>query len=417
MATPETSTTYDALIREMWPQNDIYDEILQPGGLLALLPKDTTFTEKIRHIVVGYGANQGQGASYTGAKAAQGVEVEAEFQVTDRSYYTFFSIDRKLKKRAKLGGKKALIVDAIERKSRNALLQWRVDMSRFLYGTGVGDIGRISSVATTTVTLATAMHHRNFDKNLIVDISSDNTGVAGLRSSTGTPLTVSRVVRSGTTSQVVFTGNVSASFPAAAANDYLYKSSNYNSVLIGLGKQLPSADPTAGDSLYSLDRSADPQRLAGVRTDASGLSPREQALLVAKDVNDANGGLVAPDTYVIGSDAYYNLQLELQSAGAMLMTKVPAANIGSMSFGIEYDAVQFMGPKGKIKVICDTECPADVGYLLALETWTLASMGPLVDWDRKGHPSEDSDDEEWMAAGDTALYCEAPVCNGRAALA
>lgn len=410
----ENSTTYAELLLEMWPQEDIYEEVYRTGGLLPLIPKDTNFYEERRHIIVGYGTGQGVGANFTQAKAAKSADAQAEFIVTPVTYYSMFSLDRLLRKRS--AKKRGAIIPALERKSRNALIAWRRDMNHLIYGSGVGDIGRVSSISTTTITLITAADVRKFEKNMVLELSTDNTGVAGVKAGT---VTLASVVRNSTTSTITATGTIAAGIATAATNDYIYRAGNYNGVIKGMAKHLPASDPTSGDSLYSLDRSVDPQRLAGVRTDATGLSPRESALLVAKDVDDAGQGM--PETYVINSTDYMNLQLELQSAGSMLMTKVPAADIGGVSFGIEYDAIEFMGPRGKIKAIADADCPVGVGYLLQLDTWTLASVGEMVAFDDDGggkdHREENSDSYEFRAAGDLNLYCEAPGNNGRVLLA
>lgn len=409
----ETSATYAELLKEAWPQDDIYEEVCRQGGLLPILPKDTDFYEEYRHIIVGYGTGQGVGAGFGGAKAAKSADSQAEFKIPLRTYYSMFSIDRLLRKRSQK--KRGAILPALDRKAKNALIAWRRDMAHLLYGTGVGDIGRVLSFTGSTITLATATDIRKFERYMQIESSTDNTGVAGVKAGVGT---IASVVRSATTSTITLTGTVASQMPNLANNDYLYRSSNYNAVVIGLAKQLPATAPTAGDNLYSLDRSVDAQRLAGVLTDATGLSPRESALLSAKDVDDAGPGM--PDTYVISSTDYYNLQLELQSAGAMITTKVTAAPIGDYNFGIEYDAIQFMGPRGKIKAIADADSPIGVGWMLELDTWKLASCGELVAWDDDGggrdHREENSDTYEYRAAGDLAFYCEAPGNNGRVTL-
>lgn len=412
MAGAETSTTAAALLTEMWPQDDIVEELFKDKGILPLFPKDTNFYEEKRHIIVGYGTGQGLGPKFTQSRNARGAESQAEMTVTLTSYYSQFSIDRLVKKRG--SKRRGSIVNILERKSRNALRAWRRDMNQLLYLDGVGVVARIASssgISGSTITLATAADHRHFEKGQVFELVTANDGTGTVRSGT---LEVSAVTRSKTTSTITTTVAVTTGIPAAANGDYiLLREGAHNAVPIGLAGWIPSTDPSS--SIYSMSRSPDPQRLGGVRSDATGLSPRESWLLVAADVDDAGPGM--PGTAVMNTADWMNLQLELQSAGALTMTKTPSAKIDGINFGIEYDAITYQGPRKRIECVADADCPSGVGYLLELDTWTLASCGPLVEFEREGLQQSDADAEEYMAVGDLALYCEAPGNNGRVTLA
>ena len=41
-----------------------------------------------------------------------------------------------------------------------------------------------------------------------------------------------------------------------------------------------------------------------------------------------------------------------------------------------FEAIKLMGSQGPIKVVADRNCPQGVAYMLQLDTWSLASLGP-----------------------------------------
>jgi hypothetical protein len=177
----ENSTTAAELLLEMWPQDDIHEVVYRAGGaeggnkgggLFPLIPKKTDFYEETRHIIVGYGGGQGIGGGFDEAKASKSADSQAEFRIPIKSYYSLFSIDRLLKKRAKKG--KGSIINVLERKSRMALIGWRRDMSHLIFGNGGGAIGRLSAVTSTTGTLATTADVRKFERFMRLHSSTDD---------------------------------------------------------------------------------------------------------------------------------------------------------------------------------------------------------------------------------------------------
>src|ERR1019366_3643062 len=120
----------------------------------ALVRKSTDFFEKVRNIAVGFGATQGAGADFTQAKANKQPSKEVSFQITTVSYYSLFSVTRKLIRQSQ--NKRGAIAAALERESTLALKTWKRDMGYLLFGNGGGAIGTVGSgQATGAVTLGT----------------------------------------------------------------------------------------------------------------------------------------------------------------------------------------------------------------------------------------------------------------------
>src|SRR5271169_2372289 len=150
--TAASSTTYSALLREIWPQIDIFDELYSiTNSYYGLVTKDTTFYEVIRHIAVGYGYTGGASAQFTNAKKNKTPSVESKFDITPVIYYSLFSIQRQLLRRAQ--NKKAAILPALERQVKMALNVWKRRMGFYLWGTGGGTVAKILTAPSGTATL------------------------------------------------------------------------------------------------------------------------------------------------------------------------------------------------------------------------------------------------------------------------
>jgi hypothetical protein len=392
--------------RELWPQKSIYDAILKESPFLGKAPKDTSFYEDIRHIAVGTGAPQGVGPIFTTAKGNKSASTAKQFAITAKTYYALFSIAGRLMRQAK--GDQALIVKPYARESKNAITQWKRDISAFLFGNGGGAIGQISStsnVSTNAITLADTAAVRFFDEGMVLTSSTADGTSGSIKSG---KVTVTGVIRSGankgriTVDQVWTTG-----IPTAAASDYLFREGVFGNVLNGLAAWIPSSDPSA--TLFNgVDRSSSPEKLAGYRIDGTNLTPTNAALTAAGAVHDSGG---ASDVYVLSTTDWQNLRNDLSAAGTLVMQASPAAGIGSYKPGMSYTAIKLQGPSGIIDVLADPDCKTGRGYMLMTETLKLASTGELVSL-IEGPMMEDAADAwESRFVGDLDLICECPYYN------
>jgi hypothetical protein len=417
MGTPATSTNYK-LLRDLWPQKSIYEVLFEVSPTVGLMPKDTSFYERKRYIDVGYGAPQGVGPLFGQAKAAKTPSKAGEFAITPVTYYGLVSLEGRLMRQAK--GDKALIVKPLARESRNVIWQWKRDLSALIHGNGGGAIGQIDttttiSAANQTVTLLDKTKIRFFESGMTLNSSTADGTSGAVKPGQLTIASVDIVAGTFTVNEAGLTVGI----PTIAQSDYLFRAGVFGNVVTGIGGWMPASAPSGGESFFGQDRSLANYRLAGLRLTATGKSPREAALYAAKEVYK-NGG--KPDTYILSVDDWYNLSLELQSAGALLMTKAPSAPIGKYNFGLAYDAIQIMGPAGPIKCVADPDCPVGTAWMLTLDTWVLASTGELVAFiEGGGGPNNlmmENDADAWEArlVGDFQLYCEAPGWNARVTL-
>lgn len=398
--------------RELWPQKSIYDLVLKEAPTLGKLPKDTSFYEDIRHIAVGTGSPQGVGPVFTTAKGNKTASLAKQFALTAKTYYALFSISGRLMRQAK--GDQALIVKPYARESKNAINQWKRDMSAFLFGNGGGAMGQISAssnVSTNTITLADTNNVRFFEDGMVLTTSTAD-GTSG--SIKAGKVTVTGVKRSGANKGQITVDQVwTAGIPTAAASDYIFREGVFGNVINGIPAWITDSDPTS--TLFNgVDRSLSPEKLAGFRIDGTTYTVLNALLLGAGAVHDAGGSV---DVAILSTTDWQNLRNELTSAGSLVMQASPASGIGSYKPGLSYQAIKLQGPSGVIDVLAEPDQKTGRAHLLTTETWTLASTGELVSL-IEGPMMEDAADAwESRFVGDLELYCEAPYYNAVVTLA
>lgn len=400
------------LIRDLWPQKSIYEALFENSPSLGLFRKDTQFGERIRYVGVGYGAPQGIGAVYTDAKQYKTPSKAVEFQVQKRSYYGAFSLEGLLWRTYKHTGNKAIIVDPMARESKNLMRQIKNDLSTFIHGNGVGSLGRMtagsSPTSSATITLRTGADARRFEIGMA--LQTESTGATAGTINPGY-VTVNSIGGTDTAPTItVDQTNWQTGIPAVAASDYLYRAGTYDTApLIGLDGWLPSHSGSPGTFL-SVNRNLYAIKLAGQVLDGTKMTPSQRAFRAARMVADAGG---KADTYLMSTRNWENLANELQSTGRLRFTKAPAAPVGKMSIGVEYEAIELVGPSGKLEVFADPWMGDDVERCGQRDTCYLGSLGELIHWEDDASPSnpmlEDAADaREIRCVGDMAFVNECP---------
>ena len=168
-------------------------------------------------------------------------------------------------------------------------------------------------------------------------------------------------------------------------------------------------------AFLGVTRSDAPEQLAGINLDLRGKSPYQRFLLASQASADS-GQAEGRQVYLVSTQAWVDLQIEL--GNKVVLTKSPAATVGGMNLGVEYDAIRLVGPAGSADVIADPWMPVDVERYLCVDTFTKASCGEFFHWDDDATPNgpmlEDAADaREVRAVGDQQLYCDNPWPNVR----
>src|SRR5690242_12973845 len=244
------------------------------------------------------------------------------------------------------------------------------DVANDLYRSGSGYRGRASAVSGGVITLDNPTDDVNFEVGMRIVASSTETG--SLRSGTGT---VTAVSRGQTSSTVTYSGTITS----IGQTDFIfeegdaYAGSSYKK-LRGLAAWLPATAPAVGggDSFWGVDRSSDPERLAGLRWDGTG-STIEEALIDAMAYGRRNSIRPSRPLVAIMNPMHFaDLSKSVQGRSTYERLSAPDA-----SADIGYEAISFPTPNGRLTCLEDPFCPMGVVYILDLGSWKLCSLGPV----------------------------------------
>jgi len=401
-----------AVIRKLWPQKDMYRAWMEEKPVLGLIPKDETFTEKSRYIAAGLAAGQGLGETYSRAKKNATANVNVEFEVFARYTAGRTGVDGRLLRRANLAGDKAMVVNAIKDQSKGLIQTFRNDWARYIYGDGSGRLATVDAtvvLGSPSLKISQVEEIRTFDVNYPIDFVNPATGLA--RARTGDIKVVS-VDDTASGRSLILNGNISTLCPTAAAGDWVIREGMVQNAPQGFAAWNPiyTTPSDLSTPFNGVTRSSNPSKLAGNILDAAtaGLTNPRAIIARAQVMNRNNRGS--------GKQLFLNPRRWEDLANALedkiVMTKTPAAPVGKMAIGIDYDGIQLTGANGTITVYADPDAPVNVGRLVDLSKWKYASVGKMMDWaigEEDGWRVEnDADEYELRLVSDGNMYCEEP---------
>lgn len=416
------------LLKSLWPQKSIYEELFDKSPVLGLIPKDTSFGEETRYIAVGISGPQGIAGNFGDAKRFKTPSRAEKFAVQTTSYYGSFSVEGKLWRRYELTGDKGVILDPLGRDSKNLMIQIQNDLSTFIHGNGGGAIGRMTAgsapTSSDTITLRAGADARRFELGMALQVSTADGTTGSIKNGYVTVKAIGGT-ESAPTIQVD-QATWAIGIPGVAASDYIFRAGAYGSgaggdgIINGFDAWFPNHSGSPGTFLGA-NRNNYPTKLAGQVLDGTKMSPRQRVMRASRlnaDVKGNRGKLV----YLMSTRNWENLYNELSQANALHMSKLPAEKVGKISVGVEYDTIDLIGAGGKLSCVADPWMPDDVERLLNMSNMCLASCGELVHWDDGATPDkpmleDGADSREVRAVGDMTFYCEAPWYQVRVAVA
>lgn len=415
------------LSRELWPQGEIYEEVLDSSPTLGTMAKDTSFGELARHIAVGTGMPQGVGTKFEIAKGNKSPATASQFRMLPKTLYVVISLDGLLLRQAKVKGHEGMIVEPYARESKLAIQQWKNEQSTYIFGNGGGVLGQIdatSTLTTNTFKLKDINNIRHFQQGMWLNFSATDGTEVPLLGPRSNRVYITNIFRHGplkgtiVTNATTASGGLAAAIPGILNGDFIFRDGIYGDVIPGLNAWLPRADPGQNDpvtgiaipgTFLGVDRTPDPSALAGIRFDATRMTILDGLIGSASAVVDSRGN---PDLAVISTADWNLMRIQTSGAGVLTRTLMPAAAIDKYRPGLSYRAFEIEGPNGPIQVLADPWCPVGRGYMLMQETWTYLCVGELVQLTGDPLRTEDmADAGESRFVGDGTPYCEAPLFN------
>ncbi len=323
-----------------------------------------------------FGTPQGRSANFGNAQSNQTAPQLSSFFVYRVSNYQLVTITNELLEATKDNA--GAFVDEAKLNMDTGFRNISNDLALDLFSAGAGVRGQIAgSLSTGVITLVDPSSVVNFEVGMtLVSFSiSGTTYTQSTAAALGYVIAVNRTDGKVTVSDTAQGGpagtplNWSSSFPnLAVEGDITFGTlSNQNSFskISGLAAWLPGSTPGSTDSFWTVNRSADPTRLAGVRFNGASESI-EEALIDGASLVAREGGM--PDMCFMNFASYAALE---KSLGA----KVQYVDVKHDEADIAFAGIRVHAPYGPITVIPDRSCPSQTAYLLQMDTWKLRSLG------------------------------------------
>lgn len=393
------TTALDAVIKEVYSDEDIARPVYEVSPFIGLATKKNDFLGSPKIVPVTYASNQNISGDASVAFAATGAAAMKGFSITHSKVYNRALFDGMTLEIAKKD--KGAFVDALTFGIDNTVAALANEMASQVWGVGLGVIGKIkstSNVTLATITLDDINDIVNFEVGMVLQTSATAGTGGAIRTGSVTVTALNREAGTITTSAHWDDG-----ITGCAASDYIFRSGNYGLGVASIRKWVPATAPTSGDSFFSVDRSTDPDRLAGIRHAANGATI-EEAVIDAVIKGGKYGGKF--------SHMFLNpTQMgELHKAVASKF----ARNVDEAAKGIGnlmYSALEIATPKGAIKVHSDPYVPAGYGYVLNMKDWAIESAGGvprMLDRDNKILRVSGADSYEVRFGGYWQVVCANP---------
>jgi hypothetical protein len=430
MATVLTTTQWDAFMKELYPSG-VPEEILQRDHtFLSMVSKDTEAYGEYMVIPVTYGLPSGRTADIAtllggsgNAFSPIGPTKSAKFNVSLVEDYGATWIDELTMLKA--ANDRGAFVNARKFEIDGVLTQLGESLSHSLFRAGDGTIGQGNGSWTITgnvITLSRKADTKFFGLGMHLDFIENSggapTGAARALAATYR-VTVTKISEDAGTVTCALDGNgaavtdISSYYTSLANTDWIAPVGDYNAnyattgaeKVKGLAAWIPLAEPGGSDSFWGVNRSVHPTRLAGHRLDDS-TAPAEDSIMTLAEIMRERGArpgvcILSPRQFTKVSKRL-NAKVEYTSAGGN-------ADYGFSSFGIATSA-------GILKVMTDSDCPEDRGYLLNMSTWKLKHLNGLphiVTTDGLSMLRRSASDSiEVRARYYAQLVCTAPGQNG-----
>lgn len=387
MAIYSNSSDNVQVLKELYTDDSwVMKDLVYAGNpALALLPKDESadgMGGKSFPVPLIYGAPQGRSATFATAQANQTAPALGEFFVTTVSNYQLVTIDNRFMEATK--SNTGAFMDGATMNVNTGISNITNDLAHDLFNDGSGSRGSYGlgsgAIASGVITLDSPQSVVQFEPGM----SLVSYSVSGTTATQSTSAVVGYVVAvdssAGTVSVSLTQGgsvatptNWSTSFPyLAVQGDVNFAAGGLGSSLMlkiaGFGAWIPAVAPGGSDSFFGQNRSSQPSRMAGQRFNGS-QETIEEALIDA-------AALVARERSAAGYPDY--AFMNFTSYAALIKTlgsRVQYVDVKHDEIDISFEGIQVITAYGKVTVLPDRNCPAQVCFLIAMKTWKLRTLG------------------------------------------
>lgn len=386
MSTVLGDVQWDAFLKELYPSG-VPEEMLQRDHtFLSMVSKDTDAYGEYMVIPVVYSGPSGRSAdiaSLLGSTGPIGPTKSAKFNVSVVEDYGATWINELTMKKAM--NDRGSFVNARKFEIDNVITQLGESLSHALFRAGDGTVGQGNGSWTITgavITLSRKSDTKFFGLGMQLDFIANSggapSGAARALAATYRVVVTAIDEDAGTVTCALDSNgaavtNISTYYTALANTDWIAPVGDYNSAyattgaekIKGLAAWIPLASPSSS-LFWGVDRTVHPTRLAGHRLDDS-TAPAEDSIMALAEIMRERGA--RPDVCILSPRQFTKVskrlggKVEYEGAGGN-------ADHGFASFRVATSG-------GLIKVVTDSDCPEDRGYLLRMDTWKLKHLGGL----------------------------------------
>jgi hypothetical protein len=386
MATVLGDVQWDALLKELYPSGVPEDMLQRDHTFLSMVSKDTDAYGVYMVIPVVYGGPSGRSAdiaSLLGSTGPIGPTRSAKFTPSIVEDYGATWINELTMKKAM--NDRGAFVNARKFEIDNVITQLGESLSHALFRAGDGTVAQGNgswTITGTVITLSRKADTKFFGIGMQLDFIANSggapSGAARALAATYRVCVTAIDEDAGTVTCALDSNgatvtNISTYYTSLANTDWMAPVGDYNSAFAttgaekikGLAAWIPLAAPSS-TAFWGVDRTVHPTRLAGHRLDDS-TAPAEDSIMTLAEVMRERGA--RPDTVILSPRQFtkvskrLNAKVEYQDAGGHV-------KYGFSSFGVATSA-------GILKVVTDSDCPEDRGYILRMDTWKLKHLGGL----------------------------------------
>jgi hypothetical protein len=390
MSTVLGDVQWDALLKELYPSGVPEAMLQRDHTFLQMVSKDTEAYGEYMVIPVVYSGPSGRSADIATLLSTNGPigpTKSAKFNVSIVEDYGATWINELTMKKAM--NDRGAFVNARKFEIDNVITQLGESLSHALFRAGDGTVAQGNGSWTITgnvITFSRKADTKFVHIGMILDFIAPTVAAtlgsppAALRTAAGNKAVVTKVSEdAGTVTCALDSAggalaNISTLYTGLTNYDWLAPVGDYSATwatsgaekIRGLAAWIPLTEPTTGDSFWGVDRSVHPTRLAGHRLDDS-TAPVEDSIMALAEIMRERGArpkvcILSPRQFTKASKRL-NAKVEYSGAGG-------SAEYGFSSFAVATSA-------GLLKVVVDSDCPEDRGYLLNMDTWKLKHLGGL----------------------------------------
>jgi hypothetical protein len=355
-----------AALKVLYPKGELPKSINEMFKGIKEFKKETDFVGESAYVALQNAHAQGASSQFADAQANI---YQGSYLRFNLSRVEHFGIARVTGQAAEAAVKSdgGALVDLWDNETRGIATTEMACLATYIYGSGDGVLGRMSSGhTTTTVTMASGTNMNYFELNMTLAAVSATGLASTVRSGGAAKARIVGIDRRNRT--LTFSAALDTLITDVTATDYLVRDGDHHasgtaSVITGLDEVVKGG--ASPGTLWSLNRTSDPVRLAGQAIDYAGWA-MEDAIADAS-AQAGFQGIGYPDTILMNN-------IEFAALKKSLTAKLVYNRPGSSDAKYGFSDITIEGEAGPIRIVADPFCPRNKAFLLKKEAFVLWSL-------------------------------------------